>query len=125
MLKLKSLITVFIPILVFTGCTHKDVKATNDYDSRLQCEQILSEINQINLIKSEVDSNTGISLRNTALILFWPLILVNEFNGAGAKEKIEDRLDVLNLLAKNKNCPFSKNEDIEKDYKEPTYIKKL
>jgi hypothetical protein len=86
-LKSISIIICFVgSILLFTGCSHKQVEPSKLTDDRLTCQEIMAEVMEVKMVKQEIESNRGASGRNIALILFWPGIIANELNGKEAND---------------------------------------
>jgi hypothetical protein len=53
-------------ILLFTGCSHKQVEPSKLTDDRLTCQEIMAEVTEVKMVKQEIESNRGASGRNIA-----------------------------------------------------------
>lgn len=87
------------------GCTHQKVSVHKTTDVGLTCDQILSEIAQVESVKKDIEDKTGFSGRNVGMgILFWPGIIVNEVQGSSAEEVANKRLEQLHGMYRDKGC---------------------
>lgn len=94
-----------ISLVIVTGCTHKKVEVDTLKDSQLSCTEINTELEQIQALKEDIDEKTGFSGRNVGMgLLFWPGVIVNEYNASKAEDLANQRKAKLYTLHKNNNC---------------------
>jgi len=106
---LKSKIAGALALAVMlSGCVAPDVVQTNAVnDSDLTCEQIQTQIGQLDEIRSEAKKGKTASGANVAAaVFFWPAVIGNYANANEAIEAANKRQEVLVALAKKKRCKF-------------------
>jgi len=91
--------------MLAAGCTHKKVEVNTLKDDQLTCNEINTELEQIQALKKDIDEKTGFSGRNVGMgLLFWPGVIVNEYNASKSEDLANQRQAKLYTLHKNKNC---------------------
>lgn len=100
----KIILTLAVFVLV-TGCTHQKVDVSQVDDRNKTCEQIKTELSQLDEMEKDIDEKTGFSGRNVGMaLLFWPGIIVNEMNADDAEDRIRDRKNRLVQIYSDKSC---------------------
>lgn len=101
-----SLILACAVLLILSGCVNPTiVNERSIEDESLSCLQLRDQSNQLNELKSSVESGKGVSGANAAMfVMFWPGIFFNEGNSNKALEAISRRQAVLADLYVRKNC---------------------
>ena len=94
--------------VMLSGCVAPDVVQTNAVsDSDLTCEEIKTQIGQLDEIRAEAKKGKTASGTNVAAaIFFWPAVIGNYANANEAIEAANKRQEVLVALAKKKRCKF-------------------
>ncbi len=96
---------MLVAFLTVTACTHKKVSVTQVEGQTKSCQQLSSEIAQMEELENDIDGKTGLSGRNVGMaLLFWPGIIVNEMNADDARDRASDRKAKLIELYNNKAC---------------------
>ena len=93
---------------VLSACVSPEVVQTRSVeDSDLTCEEIKTQLVQLEQIREEAAKGQRASGENVAAAsLFWPAIIGNYQNAKQALEAANKRNDVLVALAEKKRCKF-------------------
>ncbi|OED46435.1 hypothetical protein AB838_20765 [Rhodobacteraceae bacterium (ex Bugula neritina AB1)] len=94
--------------LFLSGCVSPEVvTTTNVDDGSLTCEDIKTQMAQLDEIRAEAKKGKTASGANVAAaILFWPAVIGNYANANEALEAVNKRHEVLVGLAQKKRCKF-------------------
>jgi hypothetical protein len=110
-MKFRNLFLSASVALLLAACTHQKVTVNRVDDGELSCNDIKDEINQMEKVRSDIDSKTGMSGRNVGMaLLFWPGIVVNEINASDAEKLASARMSVLVKLYRHKQCSTGINK---------------
>ncbi len=93
---------------VLSACVSPEVVTKNSVDDRsLTCDQISTQLADLEEIRKEAEKGKTASGKNVAAaILFWPAIIGNYQNAKQALEAANERHEVLVALANEKRCDF-------------------
>lgn len=108
--KIVSCISVVVCSLAMMGC-HQRVERVSTFEQEMNCAQLRDEIRKAEDVRSEIDSNRGISGRNALGLLFWPSIVINEVTGESAEKEVNNRISALKDIYGRKQCS---REDVAK-----------
>lgn len=94
------LAVIFSLVVLLTGCvTSKTVSKASVGDHSLTCNQLQFEISNMEQLKNEFESDSGLTGKNVGMaLIFWPGILVNEMNANKNVNSVVRRLDHLNQI---------------------------
>ncbi|UWQ50212.1 YgdI/YgdR family lipoprotein [Leisingera caerulea] len=94
--------------LFLAGCVSPEVVTTNNIDdASLTCDEIKTQMGQLDEIRAEAKKGKTASGANVAAaILFWPAVIGNYSNANEAMNAANKRHEVLVALAKKKRCKF-------------------
>ncbi|MBT8153842.1 hypothetical protein KMP13_08030 [Epibacterium ulvae] len=97
---------LLVSLLAVSACVSPDVVTKSNIGDRdLTCEQIATQLVQLEEIRAEAEKGKTASGKNVAAaILFWPAIIGNYQNAKQALEAANERHEVLVELAHKKNC---------------------
>jgi len=102
---MKKLFLLATLTFMVSACTHSKIDVTEIDDTTKSCQQLKSELSQLDEMDRDIDEKTGFSGRNIGMALvFWPGILVNEMNANDAEERIRDRKKHLVRIYNDNNC---------------------
>lgn len=93
-------------VVGLSACVSPEVVTrTQVGDTNLSCEQISTELQQLQDIREEAHKGKSVSGANVAaVLLFWPAAVGNYANASKAIEAANKRNDVLVDLAAKKRC---------------------
>ncbi|MEM6759932.1 MAG: hypothetical protein AAF601_10680 [Pseudomonadota bacterium] len=99
---------VLASAVMLSACVSPEVvQTTSVNDESLACDDIKTQLMQLEEIRSEAAKGKTASGANVAAaILFWPAVIGNYSNAQQALEAANKRNDVLVALAKKKRCQF-------------------
>lgn len=102
---MKNLALFALPLLV-SACVTPDVVETSRLDdSRLTCQQISTELAQLETIRAEAKKGKTVSGENVAAaLLFWPALISNNVNANEALDAANRRQEVLVGLSNRRGC---------------------
>jgi len=102
---LKKLPLLVLPLLASACVTPEVVQTSKLDDSALTCEQIRTEVAQLDDIRAEARKGKTVSGENVAAaLLFWPAIISNNVNANEALDAANRRQEVLVGLSRQKGC---------------------
>lgn len=97
---------LLVAALSLSACVSPEVVTKTSVDDKnLTCEQIATQMQQLEEIRTEAEKGKTASGKNVAAaILFWPAIIGNYQNAKQALEAANERHEVLVKLAEQKRC---------------------
>lgn len=102
---MKKLALLLAPTIFIASCAPAYNPQTATPDADLSCTEITQQLAKAATVRSEAQSNKGVSAQNIGWALFfWPGIFLNEANNNQIIQKIDDRVDTLNRLYATKGC---------------------
>ncbi len=94
-----------LALLVLAGCSHKKVEVSRVGDSGLSCNEIGYELVELKALRGDIEKKTGFSGRNVGMgLLFWPGVIVNEYNAGKAEDLAMERSKKLVSMFEKKKC---------------------
>lgn len=95
-----------VAVTGLSACVSPEVVArTQTGDRQMSCEQISSELTQLDAIRAEAHKGKSASGQNVAaVLLFWPAAIGNYANANQAEKAANERNEVLVELAAQKRC---------------------
>ena len=108
-MKIKNCGALFIAAsILLSGCVSPEVvQKSSVNDASLTCDEIKTQLTQLEEIRTEAAKGKTVSGQNVAAaILFWPAVIGNYSNAQQALEAASKRNEVLVALANKKRCKF-------------------
>ncbi|MCY1702861.1 hypothetical protein [Deinococcus sp. SL84] len=102
----KFALLMSVVALAATSCAPKYNAATQKPVATLSCTEIKTEFAQLQAIRAEAQSKSGLSKENVGLtLLFWPGAVLNELDNRDVIEKVDARTAELVKANTAKSCP--------------------
>ncbi|WP_261664428.1 hypothetical protein [Deinococcus sp. Marseille-Q6407] len=102
----KTVFLISALALAITSCAPKYNAATEKPVSALGCTEIKTELTQLQRIRAEAESKSGLSKENVGLtLLFWPAAALNEIDNRDVIQKVDTRTAELVKANAAKSCP--------------------
>lgn len=102
----KPALLMAVVALAATSCAPKYNAAAQRPVSELNCTEIKTEFGQLQEIRSQAQSKSGLSKENVSLtLLFWPGAVLNELDNRDVIEKVDTRTAELVRASSAKGCP--------------------